>query len=409
MKVLFLHRNFPAQFRHLASALSQDPDSQVVFATNQKVGKMAGVHKVIYGPSRQPFEKTHYYVRSLEASVLEGQGAYRRLLQMKEKQGFYPDIIYAHAGWGPGLFMKDLFPKAQYLGFFEWFYRAYGSDVDFDPANPPTEEIRAKLRIRNASLLIDLSSCDRGLCPTQWQLQQFPPEFHSKLSVCHDGIDADFFKPDEMAKLVIKPSEPIACASRLDLSKMKEVVTYVARGMEPYRGFPQFMAAISQLQKRRPHCHAVIVGQDWTPYGNPLPNGKTYRQQALEDLDLDLSRIHFTGHLAYDQYLKVLQASSVHVYLTWPFVLSWSMLEAMSTGCLILGSRTAPVEEVIQDGENGLLVDFFDVDRIAERLDEVLDNPDAMQSIRANARQTIVDNYNLSDLLPIHLNWMKGE
>ena len=409
MKVLFLHRNFPAQFRHLASALGQNPDNQVVFATNQKAGEIAGVHKVLYRPSRAPHEKTHYYVRSLEAAVLEGQAVYRHILQLKEKQGFYPDVIYAHSGWGPGLFMKDLFPRAQYLGFFEWFYRAHGSDVDFDPASPPDEELEAKLRIRNAALLIDLTSCDRGLCPTRWQRQQLPPEFHSKLSVCHDGIDTDFFKPEANANLVIQPAEPIACASRLDLSKMEEVVTYVARGMEPYRGFPQFMAAISQLQKHRPHCHTVVVGQDWVAYGNPLPDGRTYRQQALEELDLDLDRIHFTGRLDYEQYLKVLQASSVHVYLTWPFVLSWSMLEAMSTGCLVVGSKTAPVEEVIQSGENGLLVDFFDIDSIVGRIIEVLDRPDRMQAIRNRARQTIVDKYNLADLLPVHLSWMKGE
>ena len=190
---------------------------------------------------------------------------------------------------------------------------------------------------------------------------------------------------------------------------MKEVVTYVARGMEPYRGFPQFMEAISQLQKHRPNCHTVVVGKDWVAYGNPLPNGKTYRQQALETLDLDLSRIHFTGHLNYEQYLKVLQVSSVHVYLTWPFVLSWSMLEAMSTGCLVLGSKTAPVEEVIQDGENGLLIDFFDIDGIVAQIIEVLDHPNRMQAVRDRARQTIVDRYNLADLLPVHLNWMKGE
>lgn len=425
MKVLFLHRNFPAQFRHLAIALSKDPNNQIVFATNRKEGKIPGVHKIIYEPSRGPSEHTHDYVRSLEGSVLAGQAVYRRLLQLNKKQGFYPDVIYAHAGWGPGLFMKDLFPKATYLCFFEWFYHAYGSDADFDPAEPIDENTAAKLRIRNASLLIELSSCDRGLSPTRWQQQQFPPELQSKLAVCHDGIDTDFFKPSTSRqptekqtkqpnkklanKLVIKPPKPIACSSTLDLSAMEEVITYVARGMEPYRGFPQFMEAVSLLQKQRPNCHAVIVGEDWVAYGKQLPNGQTYRQQALDTLELDLSRIHFTGHLPYSQYLQVIQASSVHVYLTRPFVLSWSMLEAMSTGCLVLGSKTPPVEEVIQDGVNGLLVDFFSPAHIVERIIEVLEHPDNMQAIRAQARKTIVENYNLADLLPRHLSWMRGE
>lgn len=408
MKILFLHSNFPGQFWHLATALRQNPNHQIVFATNQKQGKLSGVHKVIYEPSREVSRQTHPYVRDLERSVLTGQAVYRRLLQLKEKQGFYPDIIYAHAGWGVGLFMKDLFPKATYLGFFEWFYHAQGADVGFDPADPVDEETAARLRIRNASLLIDLSSCDRGLSATRWQQQQFPPEFHNKLSVCHDGIDTDFFKPAAPDQtLAIKPSEPIACPKRLDLSAMDEVITYVARGMEPYRGFPQFMETVARLQKQRPHCHVIVVGQDRVAYGKELPKGKSHRKQALETLDLDLSRIHFTGRLDYPEYLQVIQASDVHVYLTWPFVLSWSMLEAMSTGCLVVGSKTPPVEEVIQDGVNGLLVDFFNPEKITERIVEVLDHPDKMQAIRAQARQTIIENYNLADLLPKHLEWMQ--
>ncbi|MEO1444693.1 MAG: glycosyltransferase, partial [Cyanobacteria bacterium J06635_11] len=361
----------------------------------------------LYGASREPSQQTHFYVKPLEQAVLYGQGAYRSLIQLKNKENFYPDVIYAHSGWGPGLFVKDLFPKADYLCFFEWFYNAHGSDVDFDPAEPVTDETEARLRIRNATILIDLYSCDRGLSPTRWQHQQFPSEFHNKLSVWHDGIDTDFFKPDPNAKLVIEPSAPIACPSPLDLSEVDEIITYVARGMEPYRGFPQFMKAVELLQKRRPNCHVVVVGQDRVAYGQ-TPIDKSHRQQALDTLDLDLSRLHFTGLLSYPKYLKVLQASSVHVYLTRPFVLSWSALEAMSVGCAVVGSSTAPVEEIIQDGVNGLLVDFFEPERIVERIVEVLEHPNRMQEMRTRARQTIVDKYNLADLLPVHLNWMKG-
>ncbi len=409
MNILFLHQNFPAQFRHLATALSKDPKNRVVFGTNRKQGSMAGVHKVFYQPSREPHPKIHPYVRPLESAVLEGQAVYRMACQLKKQGNFYPDVVYAHSGWGPGLFIKDLFPKAEYLCFFEWFYHAHGTDSDFDPADPIDEDTEARIRIKNAPILIDLYSCDRGLSPTHWQQQQFPPEFRNKIFVCHDGIDTNFFKPKPNAKLVIEPSKPIACQSPLDLSEVEEIVTYVARGMEPYRGFPQFMEAVAQLQKHRPHCQVVVVGEDRVAYGKRLPDGKTYRQQMLEKLDLDLTRIHFTGLLPYSQYLKVLQASSVHVYLTRPFVLSWSMLEALSTGCLVVGSKTPPVEEVIQDRVNGLLVDFFSPEAIVERIIEVLDHRDRMQAIRAQARQTILDKYDLAKLLPIHLNWMQGE
>ena len=408
MKLLFIHPNFPAQFLHLLRALRQNPEHQIVFATHQKEGKLAGIHKAVYEPSREPSEATHDYLQTFERAVLDGQAAYRRLLSLKENQGFYPDIIYAHSGWGGALFMKDLFPKATFLCFCEWFYRANGSDVDFDPAVPLNENAVAKLRVKNAGMLVQLASCDRGLAPTHWQKQQFPEAFHSKLSVYHDGIDTEFFCPaEDDASLVVEPTNPIACPQRLNLSEMDEVVTYVARGMDNYRGFPQFMAAVARLQQLRPKCHVVILGKDRVAYGSDLPNGESYRQRALRELDLDLSRVHFTGLLPYPQYLKVLQASDVHVYLTYPFVLSWSMLESMSVGCLVLGSQTPPVEEVIQDGVNGLLVDFFDVERIVARMIEVLEHPDKMQEIRARARQTVVDKYNLADLLPKHLEWMQ--
>lgn len=187
---------------------------------------------------------------------------------------------------------------------------------------------------------------------------------------------------------------------------MDEIVTYVARGMEPYRGFPQFMEAIALLQKQRPNCHTVVVGADRVAYGKKLPNGKTYKQHMLETLSLDMSRLHFTGRLPYNQYLQVLQASSVHVYLTRPFVLSWSMLESMSTGCLLVASDTAPVTEVIKDGQNGLLVDFFSPQQVCDRIQEALDHPDDMAKLRANARQTIQKTYDLAKLLPQHLDWL---
>lgn len=408
MNILFLHQNFPAQFRHLATLLAQDPNNRVLFGTTREEGTLPGVQKCLYTVSRKPHPQVHHYVQPLESAVLEGQAVYR-LCQTLLSQGFYPDIVYAHSGWGPGLFIKDCFPKAAYLCFFEWFYHAFGTDADFDPSDPINADAAARIRIKNAPILLDLYSCDRGLAPTYWQRQQFPPEFQRKISVCHDGIDTAFFQPNPGAKLVIHPPEPIACPTPLDLSGVPEIITYVARGMEPYRGFPQFMQAVSLLQKRRPQCHVVVVGQDRVAYGKSLPDGKTYRQLMLETLELDLSRLHFTGSLPYSQYLQVLQASSVHIYLTRPFVLSWSMLEALSTGCLVVGSQTPPVQEVIQDGVNGLLVDFFNPEAIVERVIEALDHPDRMTEIRMRARATILLYYDLAKLLPFHLTWLQND
>ncbi|MBN3957728.1 glycosyltransferase family 4 protein [Nostoc sp. NMS8] len=398
MKILFLHPNFPSQFRNLAIVLGKDPNYQVVFGTNRREGEIAGVYKAIYTPSREAAPQTHHYVRNLENAVLTAQAVYRVAEKLKA-EGFIPDIVYGHSGWGPTLFMKDVFPKAELLCYFEWFYHAHGSDADFDPHEPLNADDECRIRVKNAPILTDLYSCDRGLSPTNWQRQQFPKEYHRKLTVIHDGVDTQYFVPKPGAKLVLP-------RINLDLSDVEELVTYVGRGMEPYRGFPQFMETVALLQQRRPKCHVVIVGEDRVAYGKNLPDGKTYKQLMLEKLSLDLSRLHFTDRLPYNEYLQVLQASSVHVYLTRPFVLSWSMLEVMAAGCLLVASKTSPVLEVVQDNVNGLLVDFFSPDNIANRVEEALNNPQEMSAIRVNARETILKRYDLAKLLPQHLQWM---
>jgi glycosyltransferase involved in cell wall biosynthesis len=395
MRVLFLHMNYPAQYRHVALAMGKNPNHQILFGTNNKDVTMEGIPKTLFGASREVRPETHHYVRPLESAVLNGQGAYRMAEQLKAK-GFIPDVICGHSGWGPTLFMKDAFPNAALLCYFEWFYHAHGTDADFDPADPLEQDSIAKIRVKNSPILLDLYSCDWGMSPTRWQQAQFPKEFQSKLTVLHDGVDTDFFKPELGASLVLP---------NLDLTGVDEIVTYVARGMEPYRGFPQFIESLPYLLERRPNCHVVIVASERVCYGKSLPNGKTYKQEMLERVPLDAykDRVHFVGTLPYGEYVKVLKASTAHVYLTRPFVLSWSMLEAMSTGCLIVGSNTAPVAEVIRDGENGLLVDFFNPKQLADRLEEVMTHPNRMAHLRKQARQTILDQYALVDLLPKHL------
>jgi glycosyltransferase involved in cell wall biosynthesis len=399
MKILFLHSNFPAQFRHLAVNLARDSRNRVVFGTMREEGQLPGVYKLLYTPSRKPSRETHHYVKPLESAVLQGQAVYRALEKLKT-DGFYPDVVYGHSGWGPAMFIKDIFPRAKTLCYFEWFYNSDGSDVGFDPEEPVTLDDKLRIRIKNAPILTDLYSCDAGLCPTFWQRNQFPKEYHDKLKVLHDGIDTQYFSPQQGEKFIL-PS------IGLDLSDVKEIVTYVSRGMEPYRGFPQFMEAVSLLQKKRKDCHVIVVGEDRVAYGRQLPDGRTYKQLMFDKFDFDLSRLHFTGRLPYPQYLQVLRASSVHVYLTRPFVLSWSMLEAMSTGCLMIASNTPPVTEVIHDGENGMLIDLFSPPDIVEKMERALDNPDDLRKLRTNAREIIMRNYNLSDLLPKHLEWIQ--
>jgi len=216
--------------------------------------------------------------------------------------------------------------------------------------------------------------------------------------VAHDGINPDFFKPVPSKKLNLPG---------LDLSHAKEIVTYPARGLEPYRGFPQFIESIPHILKKRPNAHVVIVGRDRVCYGPKLANGQTYKKMMTEKINLDPDRVHFVDPLPYGQYLEVLQASTVHVYLTVPFVLSWSLLEAMSCGCLVVASDTPPVKEVIQDGVNGVLVNFFDSKKIAEKVAACLEYPSFMETIKTKARQTIQNRYALDKMVGTQINIMK--
>jgi glycosyltransferase involved in cell wall biosynthesis len=391
MRILFLHNNFPAQFRHMARALAAVPGNQVVFGSQPREGEIPGVRRILFSPARTPRQGVHHYNRTQESAILLGQAAFRAAIELR-REGFVPDIIYGHSGWGSTLFMREVFPSARLLCYFEWFYRASGSDVDFlDPADV-TDDDACRIRARNAPILMDLEACDWGINPTKFQQVQFPALFREKLSVLHDGIDTEFFKPSPGSKLVLPG---------LDLSNASEIVTYATRGMEPYRGFPQFMRAAALLMQRRPGLHVVVAGADRVAYSRMLPEGQSWRARMLAELpDLDSTRLHFAGLLPYPSYLKLLQASSAHVYLTVPFCLSWSLLESMAVCCRIVASDTAPVREVMEDGRNGLLVDFFDHQALAERVEELLDRPEQFAQIRAEARRTVEQRFALARLLP---------
>ncbi len=400
MRCLFLHPVFPGQFHGIMEALANDKDNEVVHCSEKSaIEAITGVKKVHYTVSGEASSQTHPFVRKFEDSIRHGQAVCLAVADLK-KQGFVPDVIYGYAGWGPTFFMKDLFPQTPLVGYGEWFLNAFGSEYNFDPNNPLPFDYQTCLRAHNAGMLLDLTNCDKLITPTNWQKQQFPESFHHKITVLHEGVDTDYYCPQSGVSLRLPG---------VDLSGSREIITFVTRGMEPFRGFPQFMRALAVLQKRRPQCHAVIVGSEEVFYSKIPEGGQSYKDLLLQELagKLDLSRIHFTGWLQKAQYRKVLRASAAHVYLTYPYVLSWSLLEAMATGCLVIGSRTPPVEEVIRDGQNGLLVDFFKHEMLADRIEEVLAEPERWKDLRANARETILDRYASSKLLPRHVAFLK--
>ena len=397
MKVLILHPNFPGQYVLIAPYLAKDTQNQIIaLAKNDRKYPMPGVRVVTYQLTRSPAKETHAYSQTMEDAVLDGQAVFRAANELKH-QGFIPDVIIGHTGWGSTLYLKDLFPDVPLIGYFEWFYRAVGGDVKYWPDEKVEVNDVLRIRTKNAHHLLNLDACDVGYCPTEWQRKQFPTEYLDKLQVIHDGIDTDFCKPQAGVKLILEDI-------KLNLSEIPEIITYVSRGFEAYRGFPQFMDAIRIVLKNRPKCHVVLVGDDRVCYGAQLPEGMTYKQMELAKGGLDMSRVHFVGTRNRRDYLRILQASRVHVYLTRPFVLSWSVLEAMAIGCPLVSSATPPVEEVVIDGENGLLADFRSPEQIAQRVEEMLDDRRLAKSLGENARTTILERYALDKMLNKQMN-----
>jgi glycosyltransferase involved in cell wall biosynthesis len=388
MRVLFVHKVFPGQYPHVARALAAERGNEVVFIHAEGENDDPAIRTIRVKPSRAASSGTHHYLQGFETAVLFGQAAYRAAADLA-RSGFRPDVICAHAGFGPGLYLKDAFPGVPLLGYFEWYYRARDADADYLDPQAVGEDEALRIRTRNAGILLELTNCDRGVCPTEFQRDQFPPELRGKLAVIHDGVDTGYFAPS------VQP------AALSDVPADAELVTYATRGLEPYRGFPQFMEALALLQARRPKLHAVIVGADETHYGRPSGDGRGYRDVMLGRLPaLDRGRVHFRGFLPPHEYRAVLQASQAHVYLTVPFVLSWSLLDAMAVGCPIVGSDTGPVREVVRDGGTGLLADMRAPRNIAAAVERLLDDRRLAARLGSAARGHVVEHYALDRLLP---------
>ncbi|MDG4675990.1 glycosyltransferase [Shinella sp. 838] len=389
MRILFVHNNFPGQYARIVHHLKGRRDIDMLSGSLASNKQPASIKRVGYTPHREARNNIHPALSYTETSVIRGQAAYTSFMPVKAK-GFYPDIILAHSGFGDGIFLKDLWPKAKYMPYFEWYYHSYGSDSSFlnhEEKKKPDAEL--KIRMKNTAILHDLATMDWGQCPTEFQKSQFPPQFRERISVLHDGVDVDYFSPGDTTTFTV---------GDLVFRKGDPVITYIARGMEPYRGFPQFMEAVAILQKSRPEAHVVIIGEDRVAYGTKRPDGKTYKEWVLETLSLDESRIHFLGRQPLRTLRDALRVSAAHVYLTVPFVLSWSMMEAMSTGALIVGSDTEPVREIIKDGENGLLVPFFEPEVLAGRLSDVLADQARYVPLRERAREHMLERYDMKDL-----------
>lgn len=388
MRLLVIHQNFPGQFAHLVQVWAQRPGWEVRGLGRETAPGLPGFDALVrYRLARAPHATQHPYLRQMETATLHGQAASRALLAMRQ-QGFVPDIILAHPGWGETLYAKDVFPDARLIHFCEWYYSAEGADLGFDPEFALTFDDQARIRTWNALHTLNLTHCDAAVSPTHWQRSRHPEIFQPKIVVQHEGIATDELGPNLQATLttpsgvVLKAGDP--------------VITYVARNLEPYRGFHVFMRALEQIQRAHPHSHALIVGGDGVSYGRKPKDAPNWREQMLREVTLDPARTHFLGKVPRADYLRVLQVSAAHVYLTYPFVLSWSLLEAMACGACIVASDTAPVREVIEDGSNGMLVGFFDATEVARKVLGAVESRSSARELGLEGRRR-VQHYGRTD------------
>ena len=392
MQVLFVHQNFPAQFVHLSAALAAQPGNKI-FGLGENPNRTPP--NVIHARYKKPQghgDQTHRYLRQTEAAVRRGQATAQACWQLRNR-GVNPDVIYCHPGWGEGLYLRDAFPDARIIHYCEYYYRSQDGDVGFERGAEVTIDDQARVRTMNLTQLLSLESADWCSSPTLWQRSRYPAWIRRMISVVHEGVDPAFSTPDG-PRTVTLPDGRV-------LGPEDEVVTLVARHLEPYRGFHVILRALPEIFARRPSARILIVGGDDRGYGPMPPGGKSWKETILAELGerLDLSRVHFAGRLAHDALQSVFRLSRAHLYFSYPFVLSWSVLEAMSCGALIIGSATAPVEEVIRHGENGLLVPFHDPAALAETVVRVLEKPDEYAPLRAAARRMVMEEFHLRDVI----------
>ena len=392
MQVLFIHQNFPAQFVHLSAALAAMPGNKIVGLGENQNRTPPGVTHARYPKPKAHGDQTHRYLRQMEAAVRRGQATAQACWQLRNRD-VKPDVIYCHPGWGEGLYLRDVFPDARIIHYCEYYYHSTGGDVGFEPGAEVTLDDQARVRTMNLNQLLALESADWCTSPTLWQRSRYPEWVRRMTSVLHEGVDPDFSKP-EGPRTVTLPDGRV-------LGPDDEVITLVARHLEPYRGFHVIMRALPEIFARRPSARILVVGGDERGYGPMPPGGKSWKETILAELGdrLDLTRVHFAGRLAHDALQAAFRLSRAHLYFSYPFVLSWSAIEAMSCGALIIGSATAPVQEVIRHGENGLLTPFHDPTSLAGMVTRVLEKPDDYLPLRQAARRMVLRAFHLRDVI----------
>ncbi len=369
-------------------------DDLVAAIGSETATALDGVQLYRYKTPSHDVSATHVFARRFDMECRRAEQVLFAASALSAS-GFTPDVVVAHCGWGENLPLRVAFPRAKLVIYCEYFYRPEGQDVHFD-----SEHARlgidglAGVQCGNASTLIALAECDMGISPTRWQHSTYPKEFQGKIHVVHEGVDVERVRPNPFARFELPGGRK--------LTREQEVVTYVSRSLEPMRGFHIFMRAVAEILNARPRAEIVIVGGETPSYGPSAPDGANWKAFCLDEMlpSIDLSRVHFIDRLPYEQYLALLQVSSAHVYLTYPFVLSWSLIEAMAAGCVIIGSDTEPVREAITRDVNGVLVSFHDSKAIARAVIAVLADPAQYAHLGVAARETAIRDYDKRICVP---------
>lgn len=397
MRICFVHQYFPGQFKRLAQHFVDEGHDVIAFHRGLVDGRSSaqidGIRLIQYGRDL-PEEPESGALSAVEWYIREAVDVATIAEKLRVEEGWRPDLCYSHTGWGRAAYLHDVFPRAKHVKYCEWFYNNRASSTEF--LHPGGRQLPQRMATStlNLPILGDLAGAHQLIAPTQWQKSQFPLAMRSNIEIVPDGIDMDFFAPDPHATLTLPDGRT--------LSRRDRLVTYATRGADPFRGFAQFIEALGRLQASDPAVEAVILGDRKVYYG--IGHGsENHFDDVVAKASIDPARTHFLGKLDYSDYRTVLQVSSAHVYLTVPFVLSWSFLEAMATGCAVIGSDTAPVTEFVTDGDNGLLSNFFDTEELAQRMTEMLDAGPRIETMRVNARRTIRKRWSADVAIDTHM------
>jgi glycosyltransferase involved in cell wall biosynthesis len=405
VNILFIHQNFPGQFKHLAPRLARAGHHCVALTLRVKEARRwQGVRVIPYTLPKRAGQAVHPWLVDLDSKVTRGEACWRAARRLRDA-GYAPDLILAHPGWGESLFLRDVWPGARLGLYCELYHLAAWPHLDFDPefAGKTPEADPLRIRLKNLNNELHFDAAHAGLSPTRFQAGTFPARFRDRITVCHDGIDTRAARPDPDVRLEVEGAGT--------LTRADEVITFVNRNLEPYRGYHVFMRALPRLLRERPRARVLIVGGDEVSYGARPPEGQTWKQILIDEVrgeipDADWARVHFLGRIPYDRFLRLLQLSRVHVYLSYPFVLSWSLMEAMSCAAAVVAADTAPVREVVTDDETGRLVDVFDRDALVAAICALLEDEAARRRLGRAARDLIRARYDLQAIcLPRQVAW----